>query len=260
MGGSGSEGTGGLNQMSTAVSINARERLIFALDLSSVEEARAFVRKLEGTVSFFKVGMELYVSSGPALVSELVSQGKKVFLDLKFFDVPETVKRAVARVASIGASFLTVHGDTKIIQAAVEGRGRSNLKLLAVTALTSLDTHDLHEMGFSGSVEDLVVRRASKALDYGCNGVIASPREASKVRALVLSAKKGGEFLIVTPGVRPAGAATDDHKRLATPGDAIQGGADYLVVGRPIRDAADPCEKAESIIAEMQTAFDRRRI
>jgi orotidine-5'-phosphate decarboxylase len=244
--------------MSTAVSINARERLIFAMDVPSVAEAREFVRKLDGTVSFFKIGMELYVSSGPALVSELVSQGKKVFLDLKFFDVPETVKRAVARVVSIGATFLTIHGDTKIIQAAVEGRGRSNLKLLAVTALTSLDTSDLQEMGFSGSVEDLVVRRASKALDYGCDGVISSPREVSKVRALALS-KKAGEFLIVTPGVRPAGTATDDHKRMATPGDAIQAGADYLVVGRPIRDAADPCAKAESIVAEMQSAFDLRR-
>jgi len=244
--------------MSTAVSINARERLIFALDVASVEEAREFVRKLDGNVSFFKVGMELYVSSGPALISELVSEGKKVFLDLKFYDIPETVKRAVTRVASIGASFLTIHGDTKIIRAAVEGRSGSHLKLLAVTALTSLDTNDLHEMGFSGSVEDLVVQRAGKALEYGCDGVISSPQEASKVRALARS-KKAGEFLIVTPGVRPAGVATDDHKRLATPGDAIQAGADYLVVGRPIRDAADPCAKAESIIAEMQRAFDQRR-
>jgi orotidine-5'-phosphate decarboxylase len=241
----------------TAVSVNARERLIFALDVASVEEARDLVRKLQGSVSFFKIGMELYVSSGPALIAEFKAQGKKVFLDLKFFDVPETVNRAVRRVAATGATFLTIHGETKIIQAAVEGRGDSDLKLLAVTALTSLDNNDLREMGFSGTVEDMVLNRAKTALERGCDGVIASPQEAGRVHELVSRSNKKN-FLIVTPGVRPEGDASNDHKRLATPASAIEGGADYLVVGRPIRDAADPAKKAESIIAEMQQAFDRR--
>jgi len=245
--------------VSTAtLSVNARERLIFALDVASIEEARELVQKLQGSVSFFKIGMELYVSSGPALISELVSQGKKVFLDLKFYDVPETVKRAVRRVAATGATFLTVHGETKIIQAAVEGRGESDLKLLAVTALTSLDSNDLSEMGFAGTVEDLVLNRATTALERGCDGVIASPQEASRVHELVSRSNKKN-FLIVTPGVRPEGDASNDHKRLATPTSAIGAGADYLVVGRPIRDAAEPAKKAESIIAEMQRAFDDRR-
>ena len=244
--------------MSTAaVSVNARERLIFALDVASVEEARELVRKLHGSVSFFKIGMELYVSSGPALVTELKAQGKKIFLDLKFFDVPETVKRAVRRVAATGATFLTIHGETKIIQAAVEGRGDSGLKLLAVTALTSLDNNDLREMGFAGTVEDLVLNRARTALERGCDGVIASPQEAGTVHGFVFRSNKKN-FLIVTPGVRPEGDASNDHKRLATPAAAIEAGADYLVVGRPIRDAADPAKKAEIIIAEMQQAFNRR--
>jgi len=242
----------------TAVSVNARERLIFALDLPSVEQAREFVRQLEGAVSFFKIGMELYVSSGPGLVEELVQQGHKVFLDLKYYDVPETVKRAVSRAASLGPTFLTIHGDTKIIKAAVEGRGNSDLKLLAVTALTSLDTHDLREMGFDGTVEEFVVKRAGKALELGCDGVITSANEAGKVRDLAERHRHQGGFLIVTPGIRPQGSTTDDHKRLASPGNAIGAGADYLVVGRPIRDSADPHEKAESIIREMQAAFDQR--
>jgi orotidine-5'-phosphate decarboxylase len=216
------------------------------------------VRKLQGSVSFFKIGMELYVSSGPALITELKAKGKKVFLDLKFFDVPETVKRAVKRVAATGATFLTIHGETKIIQAAVEGRGDSDLKLLAVTALTSLDNNDLREMGFAGTVEDLVLNRAKTALERGCDGVIASPQEAGRVHELVSRSNKK-VFLIVTPGVRPEGDASNDHKRLATPASAIEGGADYLVVGRPIRDAADPAKKAQSIVAEMQSAFDQRR-
>jgi len=240
-----------------ALSVNAQERLIFALDVASVEEARELVRKLQGSVSFFKIGMELYVSSGPALIAELKAQGKKVFLDLKFFDVPETVKRAVRRVAATGATFLTIHGETKIIEAAVEGRGDSDLKLLAVTALTSLDSSDLREMGFAGTVEDLVLNRARTALELGCDGVIASPQEAGRIHELVSRSRNKMNFLIVTPGVRPEGDASNDHKRLATPASAIEGGADYLVIGRPIRDAADPAKKAESIIAEMQQAFDR---
>lgn len=245
--------------------INASERLILALDVPNPARAKELVRELDGVVSFFKIGMELYVTSGSSLIPELVQQGKKIFLDLKFFDVPETVKRAVERVASLGVTFLTVHGNARNIQAAVEGRGQSSLKLLSVTVLTSLDMDDMKDLGFECSIEDLVVRRATKALEAGCDGVITSPREADKVRELAERMKREGKssgkgtekFLIVTPGVRPQNSSKDDHRRLASPTDAIQAGADYLVVGRPIRDAASPREAAKEIIAEMQEAFDR---
>ncbi len=242
------------------VRIDAGQRLIVALDVPSADEARSFAAKLDGVVSFFKIGMELYVSGGHALIPEFIGQGKRVFLDLKFFDVPETVKRAVERVASSGVSFLTIHGNHKIIQAAVEGRGNSPLKLLAVTVLTSLDNDDIRELGFACTAEDLVLKRAAKALEAGCDGVITSPREAGKVHELArLVQGENRKFLIVTPGVRPQESSQDDHKRLARPSDAIKAGADYLVVGRPIREAGDPRQSAERIIAEMQEAFDRFR-
>ena len=222
-----------------------------------MEEARKLIADLDGVISFFKIGLELYTASGVELISELTNAGKKVFLDLKFFDVPETVKRAVERVVQLRASFLTIHGNARIIQAAVEGRGNSELKLLAVTVLTSLDIDDIRELGFECAVQDLVMRRAEKALELGCDGVITSPREADKIRAL---AKKihgmQDKFLIVTPGVRDQAAGQDDHKRLGTPTETIKAGADYIVMGRPIRDAANPRARAEQIIAEMQAAFD----
>jgi orotidine-5'-phosphate decarboxylase len=243
---------------SKVLALNARERLIFALDVPTLAAARDLIHKLDGTVSFFKIGIELYAASGLSLVPELMEQRKRVFLDLKFFDVPETVKRAVERVASLGVTFLTVHGNTKIIEAAVQGRGNSDLKLLAVTVLTSLDQDDMKDLGFECSVQDLVIRRAARALEAGCDGVISSPREADKIRELARLAKKDNKFLIVTPGVRPKGSSTDDHKRLAHPADAIDAGADYLVVGRPIREAADPQQVASEIIKEMQAAFASR--
>jgi orotidine-5'-phosphate decarboxylase len=242
---------------SEMIRVDASERLIFALDVPNVAEANNLVRKLDGVVSFFKIGIELYVSSGFALIPELVQQNKKVFLDLKYFDVPETVKSAVERVATLGVSFLTIHGNGRIIKAAVEGRGTASLKLLSVTALTSLDDDDMKDLGFECTVEDLVIRRATKALEAGCDGVITSPREADKVRELAKLMKgPNHKFLIVTPGVRPQGSSRDDHKRLASPTEAIKAGADYLVMGRPIREADDPKAKATEIIAEMQQAFD----
>ena len=235
--------------------INASNRLVLALDVATIDEARELVHQLDGTVSFFKIGLELYAACGLELAKELVSSGKQVFLDLKYFDVPETVKRAVNRVASLGATFLTIHGNSEIIKAAVEGRGNSNLKLLSVTVLTSLDEADIHELGFPCTIADLVTYRAVKALEAGCDGVITSAKEAERVRDLA-RLKSNNKFLVVTPGIRPAGTSQHDQKRLATPAAAINAGADYLVVGRPIRDAADRRQAAQAIIAEMQAAFD----
>lgn len=239
----------------TAARIDAHERLIFPLDVPSMERAQELVHALDGVVSFFKIGLELYTATSLVFIPQLTAAGKKVFLDLKYFDVPETVKAAVARVATMGVTFLTIHGNGAIIKAAVEGRGKSDLKLLSVTVLTSLDNDDMEELGFKVSVQELVLHRAAKALEAGCDGVITSPQEANKIRRL---AGMDNKFLIVTPGIRPRNSQRDDHKRLSTPTDAIQAGADYLVVGRPIREAADKRKAAEEIIAEMQAAFDGR--
>jgi orotidine-5'-phosphate decarboxylase len=239
--------------------INASDRLIVALDVRTLREAEELVDTLEGVVSFFKIGIELHVSSGVECVKKLgEARKKRIFLDLKYFDVPETVKRAVERVAAMGVSFLTIHGNGKIIRAAVEGRGKSDLKLLAVTVLTSLDSDDIKDLGFDCSVQQLVLHRARKALEAGCDGVITSPSEAHLVRDIAREAKdiKEEKFLIVTPGIRPEKVARDDHKRYNTPTEAIKAGADYLVVGRPIREAADPRKAAQKIIEEMQAAFD----
>jgi len=242
---------------SASAPVNASERLIFALDVPTVPDARQLIKSLDGVVSFFKIGLELYMGSGLELLPELTASGKKVFLDLKYFDVPETVKKAVARAAALGASFLTIHGNAKIVKAAVEGRGSAGLKLLAVTALTSLDNDDMNDMGFRCTVQDLVMHRAKKAMEAGCDGVITSPEEAAKIKALAKQIEgMEHKFLIVTPGIRPAHSSHDDHKRFSSPTQAIKAGADFLVVGRPIRDAANPRQAATAIIAEMQAAFD----
>ena len=241
---------------SAQVRLNAGDRLIVALDVPSAAEAMELVQRLDGAVSFFKVGIELFASAGPDLVKRLVDAGRRVFLDLKYFDVPETVKRAVERVASLGATFLTVHGNGKIIRAAVEGRGTSGLKLLSVTVLTSLDNDDMKEMGLNCAVKDLVLYRATTAMEAGCDGVITSVNETGQVRHLAQLKQKDPRFFIVTPGIRPEESPRDDHKRLATPSDAISAGADYLVVGRPIRRAPDPRKAAEDVIREMQRAFN----
>ena len=226
------------------------ERLIFALDVTTVKEAQEWVLKLEGLVSFFKIGLELQLSAGTHFIDWLIQQEKKVFLDYKYFDVETTVRRAVAHVAGLGAHFLTIHGNRSIVEAAVAGRGQHPLKLLAVTVLTSFDTLDIQEMGFPCTTEALVLHRGQRAFEAGCDGVVASAREAKALRNL---AKKTA--LIVIPGIRPEGTKSTEHKRSATPTEAIVAGADYLVVGRPIRDAVNPQFIAEKILSEMALAF-----
>jgi len=234
--------------------IAARDRLIIALDLASVEESRRLVETLDGAASFFKVGLALQLASGvEAFIRSLISQGSKVFLDYKYYDVPETMKKAVSRAAGLGVSFLTIHGPGELIRSAVAARGASPLKLFTVTVLTSMDAADMAEMGYTGhSVEQLVLFRARKALEAGSDGVIASGHEAARIREL--SAK----LLIVTPGIRPQGYPQDDQKRRATAAGAILAGADYLVVGRPVTEAADPLREVERFLLEMQAAFDTR--
>lgn len=233
--------------------IAAQDRLILALDVPSAEEADRLMRRVEGTVRFVKIGLELYTAAGPDIVKRALDRGNRVFLDLKFLDIDETVRRATARVAELGVEFLTVHANRKALNAAVEGREEHPLKLLAVTVLTNFDSADLRDMGIQWSVADLVVARAKLAAELGCDGVVASGEEPATIRRNV-----GPKLLIVTPGIRPAGKGLDDHARPTTPTQSIKAGSDYLVVGRPIRDAAEPKEAAQAVLAEMQAAFDAR--
>ena len=233
------------------MSIDSADRLIVALDVDSAEKAQRIVEQLDGSVSFFKVGLELFVIGGTGIVEWLIGRGKKVFLDLKFNDVPETVTRATRAAAGMGVSFLTVHGAGPTVRAAVTGRGdNSNLKLLAVTVLTSFDAQDIQDLGFPVSVEELVIHRAKKAHEAGCDGVVASGQEAKKIREAV-----GPNMLIVTPGIRPRGVGNQDQKRVVTPHDALADGADYLVVGRAITADPNPRAAAEAVLAEMREAF-----
>ena len=227
-----------------------RDKLIVALDFASYDEARTCVEKLGDTVSFYKVGLELLFSDGLALASELKNENKRVFLDMKFLDIGNTVEKAVAAVAHLGFDFLTIHGtDTKTMQAAVKGRGKSTLKLLAVTVLTSLDQNDLEDQGITMPPRDLVLKRARLAQDAGMDGVIASGQEAASVRAAT-----GANFLIVTPGIRLAGDDAGDQKRITTPQDALRDGANHLVVGRPITAARDPKRAAETVLEHIKQA------
>ena len=228
-----------------------KDRLIVALDLPGTEQARKMVSALDPAVHFFKVGLTLQLAPGVEdLVRSLIRDGKRVFLDYKYYDIAATMKSAVARAVDLGVSFLTIHGSSGCIQGAVAGRGTSDLKLFAVTVLTSMDQHDIRELGYSEqSVEDLVLFRARKALEAGCDGVIASGQEAQSIRRL---SKK---LLVITPGIRPDGYPEDDQKRKTTPQDAILAGADYLVVGRPIIGAPDPRGAADQILEQMREAF-----
>jgi orotidine-5'-phosphate decarboxylase len=221
--------------------------IIVALDVDSAEEARALVAQIGSHVNFYKVGMELYTAAGIEFVRELVGQGKDVFLDLKLYDIPETVKRAVAAVARTGVRFLTVHAVASVMRAAAEGRGDSPLKLLAVTVLTSFGAEDMEDLGYECSIPDLVEERALKAVRAKMDGVVCSPREAAMVRSVV-----SDSTIIVTPGVRSPGAAKGDQKRVATPADAIRDGASYLVMGRQITRAADPAAEAARVLAELE--------
>jgi orotidine-5'-phosphate decarboxylase len=220
--------------------------IIVALDVESAAEARALVARLGGSVSFYKVGMELYAAAGMDFVRELLGQGKEVFLDLKFYDIPETVKRAVAQVARTGVRFLTVHAVGSVMRAAAEGRAASDLKLLAVTVLTSFSRADLDDLGHNCEVSDLVTRRARQAMEAGMDGIVASPLEAAALRRIV-----GPSAILVTPGVRSAGASKGDQKRVATPAQAIRDGADYLVMGRQITRAPDPAAELARVLEEI---------
>jgi orotidine-5'-phosphate decarboxylase len=227
-----------------------RNRLIVALDLPSVETARALVGRLGNAVSFYKVGYQLGYASGLGFARELVDGGKQLFLDLKLHDIGNTVEKGVESVAKSGATFLTVHGYPQTMEAAVAGRAQSKLKLLAVTVLTSYDDRDLAQAGYALNVRDLAARRAQQARELGIDGLVCSPEEAANLRTIV-----GDQMLLVTPGIRPARSASGDQKRIMTPAKAISAGADYLVVGRPITEAADPRAAAEQIVGEiMQVA------
>ena len=215
--------------------------------MESREEALNLVEKIGPSADFYKVGMELYASGGMNFVSDLSSLGKRVFLDLKLYDIGETVKRATRQICRAGAvTFLTVHGSRAIMQAAVEGRGDSETKLLAVTVLTSFDQEDLADLGYPTPVSDLVELRVRKAVESGIDGIVCSPLEVDRVR------KTGGpELKLVTPGVRSAGASVGDQKRVATPAEAIRNGADYLVIGRQVTRAEDPRAACEEILSEI---------
>lgn len=229
--------------------IPRRERLIAALDLPDAAQARAYAERLGDAVRFYKIGLELFTAGGYfELLAWLRARGGKVFADLKLYDIPETVRRAVANLRASGAEFVTLHAERSIMEAAAREKG--SLKLLAVTVLTSFDQKNLAEMGYAGSVEDLVLQRARAALESGCDGVIASGLEAPKIKAAF-----GDRLLVVTPGIRPAGSALGDQKRAVDVAQAFANGADYIVVGRPIRDAADPRAAAEAIQATIASAF-----
>jgi orotidine-5'-phosphate decarboxylase len=227
-----------------------RQKLIVALDVSTAAAAHKIVAAIGDSASIYKVGMQLYTAEGPQLVRDLVASGRRVFLDLKYHDIPTTVAAAVREAAQLGVSMLTVHasGSGKMLRAAVDAARAKNpaLIVLGVTVLTSMDHNDLEKIGMSGTVQDEVLRLAALALANGCQGIVTSAREASRVRA-----ELGHDFAIVTPGVRPAGAGHGDQVRVVTPAEAIAAGASHIVVGRPITEAADPAAAARAILAQI---------
>ena len=228
----------------------ARDRLIVALDTPDAGEARRLVERIGESVIFYKVGMELAYGGGLKLVPELAQGRKQVFLDLKLHDIPNTVERATAQAVRLGARFLTVHAYPQTMRAAVAGAKGSGTQILAVTVLTSCDDADLSEACYRFGVVETVRRRAEQARALGVDGLVASAAEAAMVRETV-----GAGMVLVTPGIRPAGAASGDQKRVTTPAAAIKSGADYLVVGRPVTEAADPRAAAEAIVAEIAAAL-----
>jgi orotidine-5'-phosphate decarboxylase len=234
------------------MSSDARDRLIVALDVPGVAEAEALVARIGDAATFYKIGYQLAFAGGLPFAERLVRAGHKVFLDLKLHDIGNTVEQGVRSVAAVGATFLTVHAYPQTMRAAVVGRAGSDLKVLAVTVLTSYDDADAAEAGYAGDVAGLVARRAAQAREIGIDGIVCAPTEATAVRGLV-----GPAAAIVTPGVRPAGAASGDQKRVVTPAEAIRLGADHLVVGRPISGAADPRAAAAAIVAEIAAALPR---
>jgi orotidine-5'-phosphate decarboxylase len=229
--------------------LDARDRLILALDVPSVAAAENLVERLGDTVSFYKVGYQLAFAGGLPFAETLVRAGKQVFLDLKLHDIGNTVARGVESVARLGATFLTVHAYPQTMKAAVEARGEAGLRILAVTVLTSYDDADLAAAGYDFTVTELVAERAAQARDIGVDGLVCSAEEVNNLRPVV-----GSGLMLVTPGIRPAGADAGDQKRVMTPARAIAAGADYLVVGRPIVAAADPKAAAAAIVAEIAAA------
>jgi orotidine-5'-phosphate decarboxylase len=238
-------------RMESAPARDIRDRLIIGLDLPSVEEARTAVDRIGDAGTFYKIGYQLAYAGGFAFARELIAEGKKVFLDLKLHDIGNTVEEGVRSIARLGATFLTVHAYPQTMRAAVAGKAGSDLKILAVTVLTSYDEQDLADAGYAPGMTaaDLVTRRAEQARDLGVDGIVCAAPEAERVRAIV-----GSDRLIVTPGIRPAGSEAGDQKRILTPADAIRFGADHLVVARPIIKAADPRAAAEAIVREISSA------
>lgn len=228
--------------------ISNKERLIVALDVPTAKQAKELVETLGDSAVFYKIGLELFMSGEYfELLGWLNQHNKKIFVDLKFFDVPATVGRAVAQLNGKGVTFATIHGNDSIMRAAAENKG--DVKILAVTVLTSLDRGDLDDLGFDCDVSDLVLSRAKRAVEIGCDGVVASGQEATVMRQ-----KLGNSFMVITPGIRPIDN-DDDQKRVVTAEQAFKNGADYIVVGRPIRDAADPKQAAESLQEEINSVF-----
>ncbi|MDP9169162.1 MAG: orotidine-5'-phosphate decarboxylase [Acidobacteriota bacterium] len=225
----------------------AHDPVIIALDCESAVEADQLVAALGDSAGFYKVGMELYAAAGMDYVRSLVGRGKRVFLDMKYYDIGETVKRAVAIAARSGAEFLTIHAVGQVMRGAIEGRGDSRLKLLAVTVLTSFDQQDVNELGYQCSVSELVADRVGQAMKAGIDGIVASPLEARTIRELA-----GTGAILVMPGVRSAGAAAGDQKRVATPAQAVANGADYIVIGRQVTRAADPAGALAAIRDELR--------
>jgi orotidine-5'-phosphate decarboxylase len=229
--------------------LDARERLIVALDLPSVKAAEDMVARVGEAVWFYKIGYQLVFAGGLSFAAGLIAAGKQVFLDLKLHDIGNTVEKGVQSVAQMGATFLTVHGYPQTMKAAVAGKRGSTLRILAVTVLTSYDDADLAAAGYEMSVPELAAARAAQARDTGIDGLVCSAEEAASLRGIV-----GPGMVLVTPGIRPAGSAGGDQKRIMTPARAIEAGADYLVVGRPVLEARDPKAAADAIVAEIEQA------
>jgi len=231
------------------VSLDARERLIVALDLPSVATAEVLIKRLGDSVWFYKIGYQLAFAGGLPFAAQLIASGKQVFLDLKLHDIGNTVAKGVESVAQLGATFLTVHAYPQTMKAAVEGSRGSKLRILAVTVLTSYDDADLAAAGYEMNVKELATARAAQARDTGIDGLVCSAEEAASLRSIV-----GSGMVLVTPGIRPVGSATGDQKRIMTPARAIKAGANYLVVGRPVLEAGDPKAAADAIVAEIEQA------
>jgi orotidine-5'-phosphate decarboxylase len=226
------------------------ERIIFALDVPDAEAAKLLVERLDGSIRFFKVGLQLFLAGGWPVIDHIVARGNKVMLDLKLYDIPATVRLAVEQFAGRGVTFATVHGYGPVVEAALTAE--ADVRILAITVLTSMGASELQELNFDGTVEDLVRQRTERVLELGCHGVVCSAREAAMLRRAY-----GADFDMVTPGIRPAECAAGDQHRITTPASAVIDGADYLVIGRPIRDAADPAAMVTSVQQEIAGALAR---